>query len=336
MPDNTSARLPRRTVLLAAAVLPAACLAPGASPPARAQQVYPNKPVRITVPFGAGGIADITTRIVAERLSAKFGQQFVVENMPSAGGINAARAALSGGNDGYTLTLFTNGTAISAGMFKNLRYDPIKEFMPVSGIGQFDFIFATSADSRFKTLADVLKESRDKPGSLNIGTVAIGSTQHLSAELFKSLAGIDIKVVPFRTTGDVLLAVMRGDIAVAVDPYATMKANLDAGTMRALATSSAQPSPFLPNVPGVAAAGVPGFDVPSWNALFAPAGTPAPIIETLNKAMAEILADAGVKKRMLDVGIEAKATTPADIAAKLKSEIERWAGVIDKAGIEKL
>ncbi len=303
--------------------------------PVLAQTAYPSKPVRITVPFAAGGIADITTRIVAERLSAKFGQQFIVENMQSAGGINAARGALQGGTDGHTLTLFTNGTAISVGLFKNLRYDPIKEFTPISGIGQFDFVFATGGDSRFKTLADVLKESRDKPGSLNIGTVAIGSTQHLCAELFKSLANIDIKIVPFRTTGDVLLAAIRGDIAVAVDPYATMKANLVDGRLRALAMSSVTPSPFLPDVPSVAAAGVPGFDVPSWNALFAPAGTPQPIIDTINKAMAEILADPAVKKRMLDVGIEAKATTPQDIAGKLKSEIDRWTAIIDKAGSEK-
>ncbi len=300
-----------------------------------AAQSYPTRPVKITVPFAAGGIADITTRITAERLSAKFGQQFVVENMQSAGGINAARGALSGGADGYTLTLFTNGTAISTGLFKNLRYDPVKEFTPISGIGQFDFVFATGGDSRFKTLGDVLKESRGKPGSLNIGTVAIGSTQHLSAELFRTLANIDIRFIPYRTTGDVLLAAMRGDIAIAVDPYATMKSNIEDGKLRALATSSIQTSPFLPNVPSVAAAGVPGFDVPSWNALFAPVGTPPQIIEAINKAMVEILADPDTKKRFFDVGIEAKSTTPTEIGAKLKSEIDRWTGIIEKAGIEK-
>lgn len=298
-------------------------------------QTFPTKPVRITVPFAAGGIADITTRITAERLGAKLGQQFVVENMQSAGGINAARGALQAAPDGHTLTLFTNGTAISVGLFNNLRYDPVKEFTPISGIGQFDFVFATGGDSRFKTLADVLKESRDKPGSLNIGTVAIGSTQHLSAELFRSMAGIDIKIVPYRTTADVLLAAIRGDIAIAIDPYATMKSNIEDGKLRALATSSAQPSPFLPGTPSVAAAGVPGFDVPSWNALFAPAGTPQPVIDTINRAMVEILADADTKKRFFDVGIEAKSTTPAEIGGKLKSEIERWSGIIQKAGIEK-
>ncbi len=298
-------------------------------------QAYPNRPVRITVPFAAGGIADITTRILADRLSAKFGQQFVVENMQSAGGITAARGALQGSADGYTLTLFTNGTAISAGMFNKLPYDPLKDFAPVSGIGQFDFVFATAGDSRFKTLADVLKESRDKPGSLNIGTVAIGSTQNLCAELFKAMAGIDVKIVPYRTTGDVLLSAIRGDIAVAVDPYATMKSNFADNKLRALATSAKTRSPFLPDVPSVAQAGVPEFDVPSWNAIFAPAATPPEIIATLNNAIAEVLAGDDTRKRFLDVGIEARATTPAEIGAKLKSEIARWSAIIDKAGIPK-
>ena len=322
----------RRTMIAATG----AALAPDLFAPSVAlAQTYPAKPVKITVPFAAGGIADITTRFVAEKLGAKLGQQFVVENMQSAGGINAARGALAGGADGHTLTLLTNGTAISVGLFNNLRYDPVKDFVPISGIGQFDFVFATGADSRFKTLADVLKESREKPGSLNIGTVAIGSTQHLCSELFRIMANVDIRHVPYRTTADVLLAAIRGDVAVSIDPYATMKSNIAEGKLRALATSSIQRSPFLPDVPSVADAGVPGFDVPSWNALFAPAGTPPQIIATLNKAMVEILADPDMKKRMFDVGIEAKSTTPEEIGAKLKSEIARWAGVIEKARIEK-
>lgn len=316
--------LPRLLALAASLAVAAPALA----------QTYPSKPVKIMVPFAAGGIADITTRFVADRLSTKLGQQFVVENKAGPGGIDAARAALAAGADGYTLALLTNGTAISVGLFNNLRYDPVKEFVPVSGIGQFDFVFATGGDSRFKTLADVIRESREKPGSLNIGTVAVGSTQHLSSELFKSMANIDIRHVPYRTTADVLLGAIRGDIAVAVDPYATMKSNLEDGKLRALGTSANAPSPFLPGVPPVAVA-VPGFDVPSWNALFAPAGTPPQIIEALNKAMVEVLAEPEMKKKMFDVGIEAKATTPAEIGAKLQSEITRWAGVIAKAGIAK-
>ena len=165
-------------------------------------QTYPDHPVRVTIPFAPGGIADITSRILADQLSKKLGQNFVVDNQQSPGGIAAARAALAGGKDGYTLTLFTNGTAISVGMFNNLRYDPLTEFQPISGIGYFDFAFATAGDSPYKTLADFLKAAKEKPGALNIGTVAIGSTQQLSAELFKSMAGIDARVVPYRTRID--------------------------------------------------------------------------------------------------------------------------------------
>ncbi len=298
-------------------------------------QTYPDHPVRVTIPFAPGGIADITSRILADQLSKKLGQNFVVDNQQSPGGITAARAALAGGKDGYTLTLFTNGTAISVGMFNNLRYDPLTEFQPISGIGYFDFAFATAGDSPYKTLADFLKAAKEKPGALNIGTVAIGSTQQLSAELFKSMAGIDARVVPYRTTPELIVATMRGDVAMMVDSPASMKGNLDDGKLRALAISGARHSEYLPGAPSVAEAGVPGFDVPSWNALFAPAGVPAPIIATLNKAMREVLAAPDTKKQMFDVGITAYPTTPEEIGAKLKSEIERWKGVIAKAGIEK-
>ena len=300
-----------------------------------AAQTYPDHPVRITVPFAPGGIADITTRIVADNLSKKFGQNFIVDNQQSPGGIIAARAALSGGADGHTLTLFTNGTAISVGQFKNLRYDPIKEFTPISGLGYFDFAFATAGDGPYKALEDFLKTAREKPGVLNVGTVAIGSTQNLSAELFKSMAGIDVRVVPYRTTPDLIDAAIRGDVAVILDSPASMKGNFQDGKLRALAISGARKSEYLPGVPSVADSGVPGFDVPSWNALYAPAGTPQKVIDTLNKGLMEILGSPETKKQLFDVGITAYPTTPDEIGAKLKTEIVRWNDVITKAGIER-
>ena len=310
-----------------------ALLATLAAAPAIAQ-TYPDPPVRITVPFAPGGIADITTRIVADNLSKKLGQNFIVENQQSPGGIAAARGALAGGADGYTLTLFTNGTAISVGQFKNLRYDPIKEFRPISGLGYFDFAFATAGDGPYKSLGDFLKAAREKPGALNIGTVAIGSTQNLSAELFKTMAGVDVRVIPYRTTPDLIVAAIRGDVAVILDSPASMKGNFNDGKLRALAISGAKKSDYLPGVPSVAET-VPGFDVPSWNALFAPAGVSPKIIETLNKALMEILNAPETKKQLFDVGITAFPTTPDEIGAKLKTEIARWNDVITKAGIER-
>jgi len=314
----------------------AAALSLGASLPLPAfAQAYPSKPVRILVPFGAGGIADITVRIVAERLGDKLGQRFVIENQPSAGGINAARAALQGGPDGYSLALFSNGTAVAAGLFKTLRYDPVKEFAPVSALGYFDFVFATGGESRFKTMGELLAEARAKPGVLNIGTIATGSTQNLSGELFKSSANIDARIVPYRTTPDVILAAMRGDVDLIVDSYASMKSNLEDNKLRALGTSSINRSVALPNVPTVAEGGVPGFDVTSWNAIFAPAGTPQPVIDVLNKGILEVLAMPETKKQLLDLGIEARGSTPAELGDKLKADIAKWTTIIDKSGIEK-
>jgi len=314
----------------------AAALSLGASLPLPAfAQAYPTKPVRILVPFGAGGIADITVRIVAERLGEKLGQRFVIENQPSAGGINAARAAIQGGPDGYSLALFSNGTAVAAGLFKTLRYDPVKEFAPVSALGYFEFIFATGGESRFKTMGELLAEARAKPGVLNIGTIATGSTQNLSGELFKSSANIDARIVPYRTTPEVILAAMRGDVDLIVDSYASMKSNLEDGKLRALGASSIKRSVAMPDLPTVAEGGVPGFDVTSWNAIFAPAGTPQPVIDTLNKGILEVLALPETKKLLLDLGIEAKGSTPAELGDKLKADIVKWTGIIDKSGIEK-
>jgi len=328
--DHT--RLPSRRSFLNGA----AALSLGASLPLPAMaQTYPSKPVRILVPFGAGGIADITVRIVAERLGEKLGQSFVIDNQPGPGGINAARAALQGGADGYSLALFSNGTAVASGLFKNLRYDPVKEFAPVSALGYFDFVFATGGESRFKTLGELLAEARAKPGVLNIGTIAIGSTQNLSGELFKSSANIDARIVPYRTTPDAILATLRGDLDLVVDSYASMKANLQDGKLRALGTSSITRSVSIPDVPTVAEAGVPGFDVTSWNAIFAPAGTPQAIIDTLNKAILEVLALPDTKKLLLDLGIEAKGSTPAELGDKLKADMVKWTAIIEKSVIEK-
>lgn len=300
-----------------------------------AQASWPTKPARVLVPFGAGGIADITVRIVAERLGDKLGQRFVIENQPGPGGINAARATLSGGNDGYSIALFSNGTAVAAGLFKQLRYDPVKEFMPVSTLGYFDFVFATGGESRFKTMQELLSEARAKPGTLNIGTIATGSTQNLSAELFKTTANIDAKIVPFRNTPDVILAVMRGDVDLAVDSYASMKSNLEDGKLRALGTSGEKRSLVLPNIPTVAEAGLPGYDVTSWNAFFVPTGTPQEVINILNKATLDVLAIPETKKQMLDLGIEAKGSTPAELGKKLSDDITKWSNIITKANIEK-
>ena len=306
-----------------------------ASSPVRAQAKYPDHPVRVILPFGAGGVADVTSRLVAEALGKKLGQNFVIESMPGAGGIAAARAAIAGGKDGYTLTLQTSGTAISAQLFEHLPFDPLKDFVPISTIGYFTCDFAVETSSPFKTLGDFIKAARDKPAALNVGTVNVGSTQNLTAELFESMAGINVVIVPFRGSPDVVVGLLRGDIQLAVDFYAALKPSFDNGQTRALATSAPQRSPELPNVPTVQEAGVAGFDVTGWNALYAPAGTPDEIIQILNKALHEVLADPELKKRALDLGINAKASTPAELDAHMRLDIEKWGKLTTSAHIPK-
>jgi tripartite-type tricarboxylate transporter receptor subunit TctC len=296
---------------------------------------YPDKPVRIVVPFAAGGVGDITARIIAEKLGDKLGQRFYVENQAGAGGIVAARTVISSPPDGYTLALLANGTAVSVSLFKKLPYDPLKDFAPISSLGFFDFLFATSANSPFKTLGDFIAAAKTRPGTLNAGTINVGSTQNLSAELFKTAAGIDFTIIPHRGTPEIQVALLQGNVALMIDSYSSMKGNLADGKLRALASSGARRSEATPELASVTEGGVADYDVVSWNALFAPAGTPPEIVKTLNAALQDILADADVKKRLLELGIEAKAGTPEALANRVRSDIDKWQKVIEKAGIQK-
>jgi tripartite-type tricarboxylate transporter receptor subunit TctC len=326
--------LPRILSVISLAVCALCALA--ASPrQARAEASYPDKAVRIVLPFAAGGVADITARIVAEKLGDKLGQRFYVENQAGAGGIAAARTVISSAPDGYTLALLSNGTAVSVSLFKKLPFDPIKDFEPISSLGFFDFVFATGAGSEFKTLADFIAAAKAKPGALNVGTINIGSTQNLSAELFKTATGIDFTIIPYRATPEIQVSLLQGDIALMIDSYSSMKGNLADNKFRALASSGSVRSESTPDVATVRESGVADYDVVSWNALFAPAGTPPEIVNKLNGALRDILADAEVKKRLIELGIEAKAGTPQEISARLKSDIDKWQKVIEKAGIQK-
>lgn len=301
----------------------------------RAQANYPDRPVRVILPFAAGGVADITARLVAQGLSEKLGQNFVIENMPGAGGIGAVRAALAGGSDGYTLALLTNGNAISVPLFEHLPFDLLKDFVPISLIGSFETVFVTRTDGPYQTLGDFLKAARDKPGTLNIGTVNVGSTQNLTAELFKSMAGVDIVIVPFRGTPEVVVALLRDDVQMAIDFYAALKPSLDNGKARAVATGGPTRSLALPDIPTVQEGGVAGFDVTAWNGLYAPTGTPADILAKLNAALHEVLANPDLKKRALDLGIDAKASTPEELDARMRGDIKKWGDVIARANIPK-
>jgi tripartite-type tricarboxylate transporter receptor subunit TctC len=318
---------------IAACFLTAVLVTGAALSDARAQSDFPNKPIRLIVPFAPGGLADITMRIVGEKLGDRLGQRIVIDNRPSGGGVAAAQAVATAPADGYTLIVFTNGTAISVGLFKALPFDPVKDFVPVSSVAYFDLLLLVNASSPIKAAGDLLTLARARGGQMNIGTINPGSTQNLSAELFKATAGIDATIVPFRGSPEVQAALMRDDITVGFESYAALKGAIDDKQIRAIASSGATRS--LPDIPTVRETGALDYEVTGWNAIFAPAGTPPEIVAKLNKEIVAVMAMPDVQKRILELGIEPKASTPDEIAARFKADIVKWGRVIEQAKIEK-
>jgi len=298
-------------------------------------QTYPSKPVRIVLPFGPGGVADITTRTIAPRLGEGLGQQVVVENMPGAGGIRAASEVAKAEPDGHTLLLLTNGNAVSQALFKSLPYDPVNDFAMISTVGFFSLVIVTGGNSKYKTLQEVIAAAKQSPGKLNIGTITPGGTQHLAGELFRSTAGIDALVVPHKTTGEVVIGVRNGSLDIGVDFIAPLISAIKAGDLRALAVTAGKRQPQLPDVPTVQEAGVPGYDVTSWNALAAPAKTPAAVIRRVQVELEKALAAPEVQKRFAELGVEPSASTPERLRAFFISESRRWSRVVEAAKIPK-
>jgi tripartite-type tricarboxylate transporter receptor subunit TctC len=300
---------------------------------AAAQGSFPVRPIRIVIGFGPGGLADITMRILAQKLTDLTGQQVIVENKPGAGGVLAANTVLTAKPDGYTLLVATNGTAISRSLFKTLPFDPVADFKPISIVAYFDVLILVKADSPLHTVGDVLKAGRATSGGFNIGTINPGSTQNLSGELFKSTAKLNATIVPFRGTPDVLTALLRNDIDAGFETYAALKSPIDGGQIRAIAGSGETRSPMLPKVPTVQEGGLP-YTVTGWNALVAPAQTPSEIVDYLNRQINVVMAMPDVKQRLLELGTEGRGSTEAELAARLKADIDKWAAVIKQAGIE--
>ena len=318
-------------VLAHLAVAAAAALAVASG--GAAAQGYPSKPVRIVVPFGPGGVADISARAVAQKMGESMGQQVIVENKPSAGGILASETVAKAEPDGYTLLFLTNGNAVSESLFKSLPYSSVRDFAPVSTVGFFDFVLFVKGDSDVKSLGDLLARMRANPGKLNIGTINPGSGQHLSAELFKSMSGVDAQIITYKSTPEVITAVVSGQVQVGLDIVAPVLAQVKGGALRMIAVSSKQRSPILPEVPTVAESGVPGYESESWNGVAAPAKTPPAVIERLNKEVRAAVAAPDVKKRLQDLGIDARAGTPGELRERLVADIAKWRAVIEKANI---
>ena len=300
-----------------------------------AAQSYPARAVKIVVPFGAGGVADITARVLAQKMSVAMGQQVIVENRPSAGGIVASDAVAKAEPDGYTLLLISNGNAVSASLFKSLPYDTVNDFAPVSTAGFFDIALIVNGDSKINTVSELIAVAKADPARFNIGTINIGSTQHLSAELFRSMANVEAPVIPFKGTPAVVTALRGNDVQAAFEILAPVISQIKSGSVKAIAVASDRRFPGLPDVPTVSEAGLPGYVASSWNGIAAPAKTPRAVIDRLSREINAAVAAPEVKQRLLDLGVVARGSTPEALKDLLVSEIAKWRTVIERAKIEK-
>lgn len=296
-------------------------------------QTYPAKSIRLLVPFGPGGVGDITSRAVAQKMGEAMNQQVIIDNRPSAGGIVAAELVAKSDPDGYTLYLMNNTNAVTAAMFRKLPYDAIRDFAMVSTIGGFSLAVLVSPESPVKTLKDLIAQVKANPGKLNIGSINIGTTQHLSAELLKSMAGLDIAVVPYNNTASVITALRGNSVQVAMEFLPPVLGQIKSGALRAIAVTSLKRFALLPNVPTLAESGLPDYEVNSWNGIAAPAKTPRAIVDRLNKEIHAAVKSPQVKARFQELGVEENVSTPEGMRKVLVTEIAKWNALIDKAKI---
>ncbi|MGE0797551.1 MAG: Bug family tripartite tricarboxylate transporter substrate binding protein [Lautropia sp.] len=294
---------------------------------------FPAKSVRIIVGNAPGGTGDLSTRIVARHLSERLGQQFVIENRPGAGGVVAAKSLAAAPADGHTLLMVASGIAVSAALFNNLGYDPVKDFAMISQMSDFAYVFAVSSESKFNSLSELVADARARPGKLNLATISVGSGQYLTAELFKSMAKIEAVTVPFKGSPDVTAAIKGRHADVAIETVAPLVGMLGSGELRGLAVSSAERFAGLPNIPTVKEQGFPDYAVSVWNGIAAPAGTPRGVIDKLNREINLILALPDVQKQFLTLGITARGSTPEALTETMASEIRRWREVVTAANI---
>jgi len=274
-------------------------------------------------------------RLLAQKLTERTKQQVVMENRPGAGGLLSAKAVLDAPPDGYTLGVIGNGQAIGMSLFKTRPYHVLTDFTFVSMTARFEMLLAVKADSPLKTLQDVVAAARKSPGKLNFGAINPGSTQNLSAHLLKQVSSVDVAIVPFKTTPDLITAVLRGDIDVAFDFYAALRAVISDNKVRIIATSGEEPNPLLRHVPTAKDSGFPTYVVTSWNGLASSAGMPAETLAVLNGQINAALADPALQATASALGMDARGSTPQEMRERMAADVQKWAAVIEKAGIEK-
>ncbi|MFM2067900.1 MAG: hypothetical protein RLZZ584_2809 [Pseudomonadota bacterium] len=326
--------LPRRALLALAAAL--SCTLAAAPLTAQAQTSYPDKPVKLTVGFPPGSGPDVVTRLVGQKLGELLRQQVVVDNKPGAGGQIATQGVARSPADGYSLLLGEVGSiAIAPPAFSKLPYDPARELVGVAEVVRSDFLLVVPATSPLKTVADFIKAAKARGGDrTNFGTFGAGTPGHFGAELFGEAAGFKVEPIHYRATGDAVTAIVAGDVSGAFVSTALGAAQIKGGKMRALATTAAQRSPLLPDVPTFTEAGMPNIDFSAWFAVFAPAGTPAAIVDQLNRQVVAAVQSPETRAKLVEAGFSVTGTSRADTEKMLKAEAARWAGVVRATGFK--
>ncbi len=309
-----------------------ALVAAGAAP-AAAQSEFPTQPVTMVVPFAAGGSTDLVARIVAQRMSQELGQQVLVDNRGGAGGMLGATAVAQAQPDGYTILMGTIAThALSASLYANPPFDPVEDFAPVAWLVTVPNVLTVNPQFPAQNVEELIALLKEKPGEYAYASSGNGTPLHLSGELFKSMAGVDIIHVPYQGSGPALVDVIGGAVPISFDNLPSSTEPIRSGQLRALAVTTKERAPNFPDIPTMEEAGVPGYETNSWNALFAPAGTPPEAIARLNEAANKAIQDPEVQKRLAEVGAQIVGSTPEELGEHVKTEVERWRPVVEASG----
>ena len=298
-----------------------------------APAAFPDRPIRLIVPFPAGGSADFMARGMAQRLAAELGQQIIVDNRGGGGGAPAAEAAAKAPADGYTLFFATMGTlVINPAMYPKLRYDPLKDFAPISLTHLTPRVLTVHASVAAKNVAELIALAKAKPGQLTYGSAGSGSSSHLAGALFASMAGVEMLHIPYKGSAPLLTDVLAGRLDMTFDSYTVYDEHIKSGRVRALGVTTPTRMAALPAVPTIAEAGLPGYDISNWLGLLAPASTPKEVIATINTALGRVMAAPALKQQLAVLGIEPVFGTPEEFTALMRAELPKWAAIVKKSG----
>lgn len=320
--------LKRRNALNRAVGVVLLAVAACAAPAALAQERWPAKPVRMVVPFAPGGSTDVLARLVGQKLSERWGQPVVIENKAGAGGNLGADAVAKSAPDGYTLLMASGSIAINPSIYKKMPFDTRKDLVAITNVAGGPMLVVVPDRSPARSIKELIALAKDKPGKLNFGSAGVGSQVHLAGENFANVAGIEITHVPYKGEAVAYNDLIAGQIDLMVGNFAAASALVGPGRLRALAVTSKERAPQMPDIPTVAESGLPGFENTGWFGLFAPAGTPADVIAKVQRDVAAVMAETDTKARLYVQGMTPIANTPKEFAATVEEELERWAVVV--------